>query len=77
VNEISIRIATMNDYEEICRLYRQLDEIQADLLPEVFQRFSGSPRPREVVAHFIEQDTADYIVAVVDARIVGFPAVLV
>lgn len=72
MGEIETRIATMEDYSEICRLYRQLDEHHADILPDVFQRFPDPPRPREVVARFIEQDRADYILAIADGRIVGF-----
>jgi ribosomal protein S18 acetylase RimI-like enzyme len=69
--EIETRVATMEDYSEICRLYRQLDEYHADILPNVFQRFPDPPRPREVVARSIEQDRADYILAIADGRIVG------
>jgi len=72
MGEIEIRIATMDDYSEICRLYRQLDEHHADILPDVFQRFPDPPRPREVVARFIERGNADYILTIADGRVVGF-----
>lgn len=48
----TIRPATPDDYETVCGLYRELDELHVGLLPDRFQRFDGPVRPRE---HYLEK----------------------
>lgn len=43
---VTTRIATLNDYDVICRLLQQGDNYHADLLPEFFRIFDGPTRPR-------------------------------
>jgi ribosomal protein S18 acetylase RimI-like enzyme len=69
--DIKIRPATMDDYEPLCRLYRQADQVHVDLLPEVLQAFAGPARSREFVSQFVGQDDAACLVAEVDGEIVG------
>ena len=69
---VSIRIATMQDYDAICRLLSIVDAHHVNILPGYFKPFPAPPRTREVVASFIEHENADYIVAEDDKKIVGF-----
>lgn len=71
MNKTKIRLATMDDYDIICRLLEQVDRHHVAILPEFFQSFSGPPRSREVVAAYVEGQDADYILAEVDEAIVG------
>jgi len=75
VADTKIRLATMDDYEAICRLYRQADQHHVDLLPQVFQAFPGPARSRELVSQFVGQDGAACIVAEADGKVVGLVSV--
>lgn len=68
---VTTRIATMDDYEAICRLLAQADRHHAEILPDVFQTFTGPIRPRALVAEFIEAEDADYLLAEIEGEPVG------
>ncbi|OGV73432.1 MAG: hypothetical protein A3K19_13910 [Lentisphaerae bacterium RIFOXYB12_FULL_65_16] len=68
---ISIRAATMADYEVICQLHEQVDRHHVELLPDVFQEFRGPVRSREAIAAYVEGENADCLVADSDAGVVG------
>ncbi len=72
MNEITIRMATMDDYDAICHLTEQVDQLHTDLIPAVFQPFSGPARSQERIAHFVEGSNADIIVASLDDNILGY-----
>jgi len=72
MNNVVTRVATMDDYDAICRLLAQVDRYHFDILPDVFQTFIGPPRAREIVAAHVEGADADYIVAECDGEILGF-----
>ena len=67
-----IRTAEVGDIPEIQRLYRQLDRHHAQLLPEVFQPVDGDARGTDVLEKWIDRDDADYLLAELDGRVVGF-----
>ena len=69
--KMKIRTATMDDYDNLCKLFTQGDKLHADLVPEVFQEFPGPPRPRDLLQHFIDNDDADIIVVEHEDEIVG------
>lgn len=71
MEDISTRLATMEDYEGICRLMTQVDEVHVDLLPDVFQSSPGPARPKEPIAHFVENEDADIILALRGTEIIG------
>ena len=67
----TIRLATMRDYAAICRLGEQVDQCHVELLPDVFQPYPGPSRTREVVAAYVEEPDADYILAEMHGLVVG------
>lgn len=69
---MEIRQATAEDIPEIQCLYRQLDEHHVRLLPEVFQLVDGDARPDSLIAQWIEDEDADYLLAQADGAVVGF-----
>ena len=71
MGHLSTRLATMDDYDAICRLLAQGDRLHADILPDVFQAFPGLARPRDVVAEYVEGKDKDYFLADLDGEVVG------
>jgi len=69
---MTIRRAGLSDILEIQRLYRQLDRHHAALLPAIFRRVDGDARGDEVIQEWIDRDDADYLVAELDEKMVGF-----
>jgi len=65
-------LATMKDYDAICRLTQQLDRHMAGMRPDVFTAFDGPARPRDVIASYVESKDAAYLLAELDGEIVGF-----
>jgi ribosomal protein S18 acetylase RimI-like enzyme len=72
MDEVVIRRATLADYEELSRLFKDLDDHHVELLPDLFQPFPAPPRTRERVQEFVEGDDSEYIVAEVAGKLVGF-----
>lgn len=72
MSEVVIRKAIYPDIDAIQRLYRQLDRHHVTVLPEVFQSIDGDARTPEMVATFIMDEDADYLVAERDDEILGF-----
>jgi ribosomal protein S18 acetylase RimI-like enzyme len=68
----TIREAEAGDIRQIQRLYRQLDGHHALLIPEVFRPVDGDAREDEVVQEWIDRDDADYLLAELGGRVVGF-----
>lgn len=50
----------MDDYDHLCSLFAQGDKFHADLVPEIFQEFSGPHRPRERLQHFMEVEAIGF-----------------
>lgn len=69
---MKIRRASAEDIPAIQRLYRQLDEHHVRLLPGVFQSVDGDARPDSLIAQWIEDEGADYLLAEADGEVVGF-----
>jgi GNAT superfamily N-acetyltransferase len=70
-DEVKVRFATMKDYDSLCSLFAQGDKFHADLVPEIFQKFSGPARPRERLQYFVESEDAEAIVAESETGIMG------
>ncbi|MEH0155268.1 GNAT family N-acetyltransferase [Limibacter armeniacum] len=62
MNKIVVRKANSNDYEAICRLLQQLDELHIELYPEIFQRIAGPPREYDQVLKWIENPDSEIII---------------
>jgi GNAT superfamily N-acetyltransferase len=71
MSEVTIRYATMDDYEDLCRLFAQVDKYHVELVPEIFQEFPGPARSRERLSHFVDNENAEAIVAQDEGKIVG------
>jgi ribosomal protein S18 acetylase RimI-like enzyme len=69
---VATRLATMGDYDAICRLLKQVDQHHVEILPNVFKSFDGPARPRELIASHVEASDAAYILAEMDSKLVGF-----
>ena len=66
------RKAETRDIPQIQRLYRQLDNHHAELLPEVFQPVQGDVRGNDVIQKLLDLDDADHLVAELDGQVIGF-----
>jgi N-acetylglutamate synthase-like GNAT family acetyltransferase len=69
---MNIRQAKIEDIPVVQLLYRQLDEHHVRLLPEVFHTVNGEARPDSLIAQWIEDRDADYLLAESDDGVVGF-----
>ena len=61
----------MDDFDNLCSLFVQVDKFHADLVPEIFQEFPGPARPRDYLQHFINNDDAEIIVVENTEEIIG------
>ena len=73
---IRVRQASLRDYEELCALFDQLDELHRAARPDMFQPFPPPARTREQVAHWLAQAESTVLVAQSEEGVVGL-AVLV
>lgn len=71
MSDVAVRKATCDDIDAIQRLYRQLDRHHVELLSDVFQLVDGDARAADMLAKFITDEDADYLVAERDEEIVG------
>ncbi|MBN2209861.1 MAG: GNAT family N-acetyltransferase [Sedimentisphaerales bacterium] len=69
---MSIRTAGVGDISAIQGLYRQLDGYHAELFPDIFQAVEGDARGDDFIRQEIESERADYLLAELDGRVVGF-----
>jgi len=65
-----IRPATMDDYDTICDLMRQIDSQHSAAVPELF-RTVEPPRSRAHVQEWIDGEDRDFWLAVQDETVVG------
>ena len=73
---IRVRQASLRDYEELCQLFDQLDEIHRQARPDMFQPFPPPARTREQVAHWLAQADSTVLVAQSEAGVVGLAVLL-
>jgi ribosomal protein S18 acetylase RimI-like enzyme len=71
VMQVTIRPATEDDYEALCRLYAEVDALHSRVLPNVFRDPQGPPRPRELVRETISSEESALFVAVAESDVVG------
>ncbi len=69
--QLNIRRATIEDYEEICRLFAEGDAVHTHALPD---RFRGTypARTKAFLEHWYAHDAAGIFVAEVTNQVVGF-----
>jgi GNAT superfamily N-acetyltransferase len=74
---IRVRQASRRDYEEVCALFDELDEIHRQARPDMFQPFPPPARTREQVAHWLAQPESTVLVAQSEAGVVGLVVLLI
>src|SRR5258708_29709767 len=73
---IRVRRASLRDYEEMCSLFTELDELHRQARPEMFQPFPPPARTREQVAGWLAQPDSTVLVAQSDGGVVGLAVLL-
>ena len=73
---IRVRQASLRDYEELCSLFDQLDELHRQARPDLFQPFPPPARTREQVAHWLAQPDSTVLVAQSEEGVVGLAVML-
>ena len=56
--EYTIREATLDDYEEMCEVYMEVDTLHIEALPQVFREPDGPARSKAYVADLIAESTS-------------------
>lgn len=69
--EVVIRAASPSDYEAVCALLAQLDQMHAQALPNDFQPVEGPARPREYFAQILADEEGAIFVAEQQDTVVG------
>jgi GNAT superfamily N-acetyltransferase len=73
---IRVRLASLRDYEEMCALFDELDEIHRQARPDIFQPFPPPVRTREQIAGWLAQPDSTVLVAQSDEGVVGLAVLL-
>jgi len=73
---IRVRLASLRDYEAMCELFDELDEVHRQARPELFQPFPPPARTREQVAQWLAQPDSTVLVAQSEAGVVGLAVLL-
>jgi GNAT superfamily N-acetyltransferase len=74
--QVKIRPAVMSDYDQLCELFDEVDDLHRRALPDIFRQRDGPVRSRERVSHLISEPTTAILVAERDGCLLGL-AVLV
>ena len=69
---IKIRKAIINDYEELCGVYAQLDEYHRLNHPEPFIKPDYCARAKEYITEIIDDNSKAIFVAEMELKIIGF-----
>ena len=70
--DIKIREVTINDYEDLCKIYAELDEHHRLNHPELFIKPDGYERAKEYISGVIDDNDKALFVAEIESKIVGF-----
>jgi GNAT superfamily N-acetyltransferase len=71
-----IRTASLRDYEAMCALFDELDELHRRERPDMFQDFEGPARTREQVARWLSDAGSTILVADSEQGVVGLAVLL-
>jgi diamine N-acetyltransferase len=69
---ITIRNASIDDYEDLCLVYEELDELHRINHPELFIKPCDCARAKEYINEIINDDSKALFVAEVESKVVGF-----
>jgi len=70
--EVEIRRATLDDYDAVCAMFRELDSHHVELLPDKFRAFEGPVRTLERFSEKVSSSDAAFFVAVSQTTLIGF-----
>jgi GNAT superfamily N-acetyltransferase len=73
---IRVRQASLRDYEEMCGLFDELDEVHREARPDFFQAFPPPARTREQIAQWLAQADSTVLVAQSEEGVVGLVVLL-
>ena len=72
MKNLSVRTATLADYNALCPLYQELDNHHINLRPDIFKPFYGPTREIDEFAARLENPNSDILVAIIDDQVCGF-----
>ena len=70
--EVIVRPAAIEDYEELCEIYKELDELHRLKHPEIFVEPEGTARTKEYIEAVINEDNSVLFVAEEGSKVIGF-----
>jgi len=70
--EISIRKATADDYNSLCKLFNEGDALHRENLPHIFQKPNGAAREKDYYLGLIADENVALLVAEAGGDLVGF-----
>ena len=68
---LTIREATIDDYEAVCALFAQIDLIHHTALPDIFRSMNGPARSLEFMQDRLDDANLRFVVAEQDNEVVG------
>lgn len=69
--DISVREATVDDYEALCELYDEIDRLHREALPHIFQKPGGAVRELDYYMEQLADAQVGILVAETGAILVG------
>ena len=69
--ELTIRKATLDDYNAVCELFDEIDALHRDNLPHIFQKTDGTAREQAYYADQIADENIALLLAEVGVELVG------
>ena len=75
--EITIRPATAQDYDDLCRIIEQVDALHRENVPHIFRKADGAVRERAYILALLADEDQGIFVAEVDGQAAGFVHVAV
>ncbi|MCL5998606.1 MAG: GNAT family N-acetyltransferase [Chloroflexi bacterium] len=74
---LTIREATMRDYDSLCGLYAEVDTLHCDALASIFQLPAGPVRAPDYIRGLLDDTNVGLFVADESGRLAGFIQVLI
>ena len=75
--QISLRKATVDDYNNLCELFDEIDSLHRDNLPHRFKKANGPSREQDYYSGLIADENVGFFVAEMGDELVGFGRVIV
>jgi GNAT superfamily N-acetyltransferase len=73
---VRTRTASLRDYDVLCTLFDELDDVHRRARPEMFQPFARPARTREQVARWLAEPGSTILVAESEEGVVGLAVLL-